>query len=112
MALIFSAFPQGKYQVTLVSSSGTYDLSLTDLKFDQQTGTVTGIFMIEYIVTNGFHDCEHAYFTLSNPNSPYTDYFACNVFGTGSPMIDEMIATCTHNSPMITEVYSGTLIPM
>ena len=112
---IYSGFPEGKYQIKLTDSS--FFIWKLNLAFDHQIGKIpeetayinmSGTTYPTNVNINGFHDCEHAYFTVSKGNA---FSWVCSAFGTGSPMIDELTATCTDPSGN-TKVHHAKLTPV
>ena len=124
MTLIFSGFPKGKYEVTLVSSADPrHWLRLTNLEFDHQVGRITGRGnwrtnfggKRKRPIGSGYHDCEHAHFVIPRRVLSLGSYWECSVWGTGRGAIDELTATCTYKNrggrwmPIRSEVYTGKL---
>ena len=109
---ILSGFPEEKYQIDLKSEATGITRPLENVVFDHQTGTITGYMddNPDYPIQNGFHDCEHAYFEVINPQKKV--FTVCNAWGTGSPKIDEMIATCTYSDFSDITEFTAKLVPM
>ena len=102
---VFSGFPEGKYQIKLTDSAAYAREFKLNLVFDHRIGTISGDSIADVtirgdtfqwtVIIKGFHDCEHAYFTVEHATQiPIFYYWTCSVFGTGSRMIDELVATC------------------
>ena len=101
---IFSGFPKGKFKL-----KGEGNFGLPHLEFDHQTGNID-LGVLNQFVVKAFHDCEHAYLHVQNGDGGT----ACSIFGTGSPAIDELTATCVHWGSIfsVTRVETGKLIPI